>query len=167
MRMGGILPAGCRRRILRAVKRLPVDLDELAALFDQSRAGPVRAFFDRASGALESMPRDAEVEGVFDDIVAEPARWVEIQPLPLPERRALRRRFVDEQMTDPHVRLRMFEALEGQRNFARFDAILREERERMDRWLRFRALTLLPLAHAWLSALGIEPIEANGLHTGR
>jgi hypothetical protein len=143
------------------VNRLPVDLDELAAMFDQSRAGPVRAFFDRASGAFESMPRDAEVEGVFDDILAEPARWVEIVPLPLTERRALRRRFVEEQMTDPHVRLRMFEALDNQRTFARFDAILREEQDRLDQWLRFRALSLAALAHAWLSALGIEPIQAS------
>jgi Uncharacterised protein family (UPF0158) len=143
------------------VKRLPIDLDELAAMFDQSRKGPVRAFFDRATGALESMPRDAEVEGVFDDILADRARWVEIVPLPLAERRSLRQRFVDDQMTDPHVRLRMFEALDGQRSFARFDAILREEAERLDAWLRFRALTLAPLAHAWLSALGIEPIQAS------
>jgi hypothetical protein len=143
------------------VIRLPVDLAELAALFDQSRGGPVRAFFDRATGALESMPRDAEVEGVFDDIFAAPARWVEIQPLPLSERRALRRRFVEEQMNDPHVRLRMFEALDGPRPLARFETILREQRERMDQWLAFRALTLAPLVHAWLSALGIEPLQAS------
>ena len=150
--MGGILYAS-------RVIRLPVDLAGLAELFDQPLAGPVRAFFDRASGELESMPRDAEVEGVFDDIVAQPARWVEIHPLPMAERRALRERFVDDQVTDPHLRLRMFEALEGQRSFARFEAILRERSELLDRWLGFRARALAPLAQAWLSALGIAPPE--------
>jgi hypothetical protein len=137
-----------------------VDLDELAALFDQSRAGPVRAFFDRLSGELESMPRDAEVEGVFDDILAEPGRWVEILPLPMAERRGLRRRFVDEEVSDPHLRLRLFEALEGPRTFAPFETILRGDRATLDAWLSFRAAVLRPLARAWLSALAVEPTEA-------
>jgi hypothetical protein len=143
------------------VPRLPVPIAELAALFDQPRAGPVRAFFDRATGELESMPRDAEVEGVFDDIVAQPARWVEIQPLPRPERRALRERFVDEQASDPHLRLRLFESLTDQRSFARFEAILRERSELLDLWLSFRARALAPLAQAWLSALDIEAMEPD------
>ncbi len=143
--------------MLGAVKRLPVDLDELAALFDQARAGPVRAFFDRLSGELESMPRDAEVEGVFDDILAEPARWVEILPLPIDDRRALRSRYVEEQVTDPHLRLRLFEALAAARGFAPFEKILRSDRAQLDRWLAFRAATLAPLTLTWLSALGIEP----------
>jgi hypothetical protein len=135
---------------------LPVDLAELAALFDQPRNGPVRAFFDRSSGDLESMPRDAEVEGVFDDILATPLRWVEIQPLPLPERRELRARFVDQEITDPHLRLRLTEVLAGARPFTRFEALLRE-RGQLDRWLAFRAEALESLARAWLSALGVEP----------
>ena len=145
------------------MKRLPVDLPELASLFDQSRAGPVRSFLDRVTGELESMPRDAEVEGVYDDIVTAPERWAEIRPLPAVERIGLRRRFVDEQIGDPHLRLRLFEALDGDgsgargavRAFTRFDAILREHPGELDRWLAFRALALAPLARAWLSALDI------------
>ncbi len=140
------------------LKRIPVDVGALAALFDEAVSGPVRAFFDRASGQLESMPRDAEVEGVFDDILAQPARWVEIQPLPTRERRQLRRRFVEEQMNDPQLRLRLFEALEGPRPFTRFEALLREHHD-LDRWLTFRTDALTPLARAWLSALGIDPVE--------
>ena len=149
-----------------------MDLPALAALFDEPRNGPVRSFFDRSTGELESMPRDAEVEGVYDDIVNAPDRWVEVLPLPAPERRELRRRFAEEQLNDVHVhlRLRLFEALELaedppaspaaiRRSLLRFEAVLRESSDLplIDRWLAFRAATLLPLARAWLSALGVEP----------
>ena len=142
------------------MKRLPVDLSELAALFDQARRGPVRAFFDRQSGELEWMPRDAEVEGVFDDIVAAPERWVEIHPLPLSQRRELRRRFVDEKITDAYLRLRLFEEVEGDRTFTRFEALLRDRRELLDAWFAFRTAALETLARTWLSALDIEPLAA-------
>jgi hypothetical protein len=143
------------------VRRVPVDLGDLASLFDQNRGGPVRAFFDRASGELESMPRDVEVEGLFDDVLSQPGRWVEIQPLPVAERRELRRRFVDEEMTDAHLRLRLFEALQGPRAFTRFEAVLRERSALLDRWLAFRTQALAPVARAWLSALDIEPGPAS------
>jgi hypothetical protein len=138
------------------VKRLPVDLTELAALFDQARKGPVRAFFDLDSGALESMPRDAEVEGVFDDILAAPQRWIEIHPMPLSERRELRRRFVDQEITDAHLRLRLFETLEGEHPFVRFEALLRDRSALIDRWFDFRAAALASLVRTWLSALGVQ-----------
>lgn len=138
------------------MKRLPVDLAELAALFDQARLGPVRAFFDLDSGSLESMPRDAEVEGVFDDIVNAPQRWIEIHGLPASDRRELRRRFVDQEVTDAHLRLRLFEILEGNHPFTRFEALLRDRAPLMDRWFEFRARTLAPLVRAWLSALAVD-----------
>lgn len=139
------------------LKRLPIDLPELAGLFDQPRGGPVRAFFDRHTGELESMPRDAEVEGVFDDIVNTPARWIEITPLPLAERLALRRRFVDDEVTDAHLRLRLCEVLAAERPLTRFEALLRERTTLHDRWFAWRAAALATLALAWLAALGIEP----------
>jgi hypothetical protein len=156
------------------VKRLPVDMAELAALFDEARRGPVRAFFDRATGVVESLPRDAEVEGVFDDILAAPDRWVEIQPVPGGERLDLRRRFVDEGVSDPYLRLRLFEALDPEqpatgppprkppRDFARFDALLRDHPPLLDRWLAFRAGRLELLARTWLAALHIEPAQPRG-----
>ena len=143
-----------------AAARHIVDLAELAALFDQPRNGPVRAFFDRETGDLESMPRDVEVEGVFDDILAAPARWIEVHPLPLAERRQLRQRFVDEVVTDPHLRLRLFETLAGERPLARFDALLREQPVTLDAWMNFRSTTLASLVRTWLSALGIDPLES-------
>jgi hypothetical protein len=142
------------------VKRLPVDLSELAALIDQPARGPSRAFLDRESGALETMPREAEVEGVFDDIVAAPERWVEIHPLRAADRQQLRRRFVDEEVTDPHLRLRLGEALGGERPFTRFEAVLRDRPGLIDRWLEFRGPALTSLIVTWLSALGIEPQPA-------
>jgi hypothetical protein len=62
------------------------------------------------------------VEGVFDDILAAPDRWVEIQPLPAAERRELRTRFVDQEIGDPHLRLRLFETLAGAHPLVRFEA---------------------------------------------
>jgi hypothetical protein len=143
--------------MVRDVKRLPVNLPQLADLFDQTRRAGVRAFFDRHSGELECMPRQAEVEGVFDDILAEPERWVEIQPLPPPERDDLRREFVQRQLTDPYLRLRLDEALDGDPRYRRFEAVLRESPALLDQWLAFRAAALAPLVRAWLSALGVEP----------
>jgi hypothetical protein len=139
------------------VKRLPVDLAELANLFDQPRRGPVRAFFDRATGELESMPRDAEVEGVFDDILADPGRWVEILPLAAVQRLELRRQFVEREVSDPHLRLRLAEALQRDRPFTRFEAVLRDGPPLLERWLDFRAEALASLLRAWLSALAVEP----------
>jgi hypothetical protein len=138
-----------------------VDLAELAALFDQPRLGPVRSFFDRTSGEIEPMPRDAEVEGVFDDILAAPERWIEIQPMPRGERRVLRQRFVDERVDDPHLRLRLGEALAGERPFARFAAVLRDAPGMLDRWLDFRADALALVARTWLSALEVEPMPPS------
>jgi hypothetical protein len=137
------------------VKRLPVDLSELAALLDQARRGPVRAFFDRDTGAFESMPRDAEAEGLFDDIAAAPERWIEVQPVPEAERRQLRRNFVDQEIADTHLRLRLFEALDGDRPFVRFEALLRDRPPLLDRWFAFRNASLYSLARTWLSALNI------------
>jgi hypothetical protein len=148
--------------MLSDVKRLPVDLAELAALFDQPRKGPVRSFLDRATGEIEAMPRDAEVEGVFDDILAAPERWVEIQPLPLAERQALRRRFVEERMGDPHLRLRLADALAAERPFLAFEAVLRDAR-RIDEWLAFRAEALAVVAAAWLSAIKVEARLPGGV----
>jgi hypothetical protein len=165
-----------QKRYVCRVKRLPVDLPALAALFDEPRNGPVRSFFDRVTGELESMPRDAEVEGVYDDIVNAPDRWVEVQALAPRERRDLRQRFADERLHDVHVqlRLRLFDALASgarpdarpadvRRSLAQFEAVLREGRDRdralLDEWLAFRAAALLPLARAWLSALGVEAVS--------
>ena len=64
-------------------------------------------------------------------------------------------------MNDPQLRLRLFEALDGPRPLSRFEAVLREQRELLDRWLSFRTEALIPLARAWLSALGIDP-DASG-----
>jgi hypothetical protein len=139
------------------VRRLSVDLDEFAVILDQPQGGSVRAFFDRVSGSIESMPRAAEVEGVFDDILASPQRWVEIQSLPKAERRELRWRFVDETVTDPYARVRLFETLEGDGAFVRFEAILRSHGSLIDQWLQYRAATLRPTVRTWLSALGIVP----------
>jgi len=107
------------------------------------------------------MPRDAEVEGVFDDILAAPERWVEVHPLPAPHRLALRRNFLEE-VNDPLVRLQLSESLAQPKNFGPFEVILRNQPGLLDRWLRFRTEALTPIAHAWLSAIGVEAIEKSG-----
>ena len=122
----------------------------------------MRAFFDKQTGLLESMPRDAEVEGVFDDITGAPERWVEIRPLPASDRLDLRRSFVNEQVDDAYLRLQLFEALDGQRAFARFDALLRTHPELLDRFFEYRASRLELLARTWLGALGIEAGARSG-----
>lgn len=138
------------------VKRLPVNLAELTAILDEPRNGPVRAFFDRESGDVEHVPRDAEVEGVFDDIYAAPERWLEIQPLALRTRQDLRRRFVA-QLGDAVIRLRLDEALAGERPLIHFAAIVRDTPGLQDEWLTFRTRELETLALTWLSAIGVEP----------
>jgi hypothetical protein len=102
------------------------------------------------------------VEGVFDDILAAPDRWVEIQPLPAAERRALRQRFVDD-VLDPHAKLRLAEALAGVRSLSRFEAALRLVPGELDRWLAFRAQALDVVVRAWLSAVGVLPAAPTTL----
>jgi hypothetical protein len=142
------------------VNRVPVDLDEFVSFLDQPRGGPVRAYFDRTTGGIEPMPRDAEVEGVFDDILAAPDRWIEVHPLPLAQRLELRRRFLDE-VNDPLARSQLCESLSQPRAFARFDAVLRNHPGLLDEWLRFRIRALTAIAHAWLSAIGVEPLGGS------
>lgn len=139
------------------LKRLPIDLLELVASLDSPRGGPVRTFFDRTTGVIEPMPRDAEVEGVFDDILASPLRWIEVQPLPLGERLSLRRRFVEEIVTEPVERLRLFDALAAPRPLAAFESLLRGAPALLDGWQAFRAERLAASATLWLSALGVAP----------
>jgi hypothetical protein len=141
-----------------ALKRLPVDLAELAAALDQPRNGPVRAFFDRQSGDVEHVPRAATVEGVYDDIFAAPDRWVEIFPLPRPVRDGLRRRFATD-VDDAQIRLRLADALNAERSGPAFSALLREVPRLQDAWLAFRARELDSLVRAWLSAIQVEPLE--------
>lgn len=143
------------------MKRLLVDLAELCAALDEPRGGPVRAFFDRVSGEIEHLPRDLEVEGVYDDVFAAPERWVEVQPVPQAERKRLRARFLDE-VTDPQVRLRLGDALAGERPFSAFARVLRETPGLLDAWVAFRNRALETAALAWLAALGIEPGAAPG-----
>jgi hypothetical protein len=137
------------------VIRVSVDLDELVSSLDQPRRGPVRAFFDRTTGQMEPMPRDAEVEGVFDDILTAPDRWIEIHPVPLSHRLEVRRRFLDE-VSDLLARAQLVESLDQSRSFARFDRVLRSHSGLLDQWLQFRTRALAPVAHAWLSAIGVE-----------
>jgi hypothetical protein len=137
-------------------KSLPVRLPELAEAFDQPRGGPVRTFVDRQTGEIEHVPRDAEVEGVFDDIYASPDRWVEVVPLAPALRQRLRARFVDEE-TDGHLRLRLGDALAGERPLVRFAAVLRDVPGALDAWLRFRDQELDGVVRAWLSAIGVAP----------
>jgi hypothetical protein len=143
------------------LKRLPVDLAPLTQAFDEPRGGPVRTFVDRQTGAIEHVPLDAEVEGVFDDIFASPERWLEVQPLAPPLRQDLRRRFV-QQVDDPQLRLRLGAALGERLPLQRFASVLRERPALLDAWLLFRQQELDSLIRAWLAALGIEPIQAGG-----
>src|SRR5690348_94769 len=96
------------------LRPLPVKLAELMEALDQPRGGPVRTFLDRETGEIEHVPRDAEVEGVFDDIYASPQRWVEVLPVAREVRQQLRARFVDED-TDGQLRLRLVDALAAER----------------------------------------------------
>ncbi len=144
------------------MKALPVNLADLTAVLDEPRNGPVRAFFDRQSGDIEHVPRDVEVEGVFDDIFAAPDRWLEIQPVSLQVRQDLRRAFVGE-VSDAVTRLRLAEALADERPLLRFAAIVRDVPGLQDAWLTFRTRALETIARTWLSAVGVE-VAAAGAH---
>jgi hypothetical protein len=138
------------------LRSIPVKLPELTEAFDQPQGGPVRTFLDRETGEIEHVPRDAEVEGVFDDIFASPQRWVEVLPVPRGVRQQLRARFVDED-TDGQLRLRLTDALAADRPLARFAKVLREVPGALDAWLGFRDRELSMLARSWLSAIGLAP----------
>jgi hypothetical protein len=142
------------------LRSLPVKMLELTEALDQPRGGPVRTFVDRQTGEVEHVPRDAEVEGVFDDIFASPQRWIEVQPVPRQLRQELRARFVDQE-TDGQLRLRLLDALATDRPLARFAQVVREVPGALDGWLAYRDRELVVLAGAWLSALGVAPQAAT------
>jgi hypothetical protein len=142
------------------LRRLRVNLGELTEAFDEPRRGPVRTFVDRESGQIEHVPRDVEVEGVFDDILSSPHRWLEIQPLSRELRSGLRRRFAD-QVEDPQFRLKLAHALAAELPFTRFASVLREVPGLLDRWLAFRNRELDSLAVAWLAAIGVDAARSD------
>ncbi len=138
------------------MKRLPVALDELAAALDEPRGGPVRVFFHRDSGALEHVPRDLEVEGVYDDLFATPTRWVELEPLPERKRLELRAHFVEE-VADLPTRQKLREALGGAHPLADFARLLRRDPPLAGAWEAYRTEALDLVVRLWLATLGVEP----------
>jgi hypothetical protein len=138
-------------------RRLLVDMTELATALDEPEAGPTRAFLDLESGEIEYIPRELEVEGVYDDIFAAPERWIEIRPAPSWERHRVRSRFAD-QVADPHVRLLLIEALEGRAAFARFAQVLRRWPDIREQWFRFRDGALAALGKQYLEEIGVDPV---------
>jgi hypothetical protein len=141
------------------LRRLRVNVPELTEAFDEPRGGSVRTFVDRETGQIEHVPREVEVQGVFDDIFASPHRWAEIQPLANEIRSGLRRRFA-EQVEDPQFRFKLANALAAKLPFIRFASVLRDGPGLLDRWLAFRNRELDSLAVAWLAAIGIEALTA-------
>jgi hypothetical protein len=142
-------------------KRLPIDLPELAAILDEPRAGPVRAFFDRESGEIEHVPRELDTPEIYEDLFAAPHRWVEITPIGEEARRALRAGFLDEVVVDPQLRLKVADALSEARPFGAFARVLRETPGLGEVWERWRAGALEPVARTFLAALGVEPAPAR------
>jgi hypothetical protein len=123
----------------------------------------VRTFVDRQTGAIEHVPADAEVEGVFDDIFASPERWIQVQPLATRVRNELRHRYVDA-VDDPQFRLRLADALAGELPLVRFATVLREGPGLLDGWLLFRERELESVARAWLAAIGIDAVAPETVH---
>lgn len=144
-------------------RRLPVDLPAIVEALDEPVGGPTRAFLDLGSGAIELVPRDLDPDandpgapsaGAFDDVLNEPTRWREVPPAPLWVRRRIRAGFCD-RIDDPHIRLRLREALEKQPAFSPFARVLREFPPVHDEWFRHRHAELEPAALEWLASVGV------------
>lgn len=162
------------------MKRIPIDLTELAALMSES-FDENRVFLDTDTGEIVLLPSEL-IDPLLDDEDDElneddlPDWEVEMLPvaravaaddagryvgLPEPdpgEDAAIMRSFAAS-LKDAALRERLLDAVSGPHPFRRFRQIIDTAPEQRDKYLEFKGEEYLRLAREWLNDLGIEPVE--------
>ena len=153
-----------------ALKKLPVDLDELVACMEQGGLEmEVENYLDVESGAIHSiMPGDFEARDEEDlpdwekpllpiarAIADDDPRYVPIPTSDSDEDYQRMVRFA-ESVEEGQPRARLLDALDGRGAFSRFRRALHDYPDVQKRWHAYHDAALREEAVEWLAGLGIE-----------
>ena len=148
------LAAALTRDEARKLQALPVDLEDLGEVLDESEAS--EGFLDLATGQVwpgalfevDAGPEDADLDDA--------TRWMLVRGLGPSESRRDMRDFAFT-VDRPALRERLLDALEGRGGHRRFRDTLAGHGEEFTRWHRFRDDRQLGRARAWLADAGYRP----------
>jgi hypothetical protein len=145
-------------RVLVGMKKLPVDLDELALALESNDSGYDLGvyWFDTSTGDVLFVSSDLEEDEELRDQIAEnaPGRFVRIDSI---DSRAEFRMMEDFVRTLPPGQARdtLESSLRGPRPFRQFKDSLNDKKVR-ERWFAFRREAVRHSAITWLAELGIR-----------
>jgi uncharacterized protein len=140
------------------MRKLPVDLDELATALDHyDDLGVSEYWFDTETGAVLFVSTDLEEDKKLRDQIDEDVadRFVKIDPIDSYDQFQVMEEFVRSLPATP-MRERLEWSLDGPKPFRRFKDSLGDEETRK-RWFAFRDEAVRQYAIAWLGDLGIQP----------
>jgi hypothetical protein len=156
------------------MRRLEVDLEEVAAAFESSRE--MNEFFlDLATGEVVVIPAELlEQDCLEEEPAGLPAweqallpvvraiqeggeRYARVPQMPSYEIYNLMVEFA-ETVTDHRLRRLLAVALDGKGAFGRFKRVLADYPAERERWYRMKQAALNERVKEWLGQLGVEPV---------
>jgi len=140
------------------MRKLPVDLDELANAFEHDDSlGLSEFWFDTVTGAILFVSTDLEEDKELRDRIEEDGagRFVRIDPIDSRDGFQVMEDFVRTLPATP-LRERLESALAGRKPFRRFKDSLVDEEIRKQ-WFAFHDDALRQYGISWLEGLGIQP----------
>jgi len=164
------------------MKKLKVDIGEIARLMEMSDDFDSITLFDTETGEIVSIPNEVmsavesnDEEALQDlpdwerDLIKpaesivndESGRFVDIPRKPSYEAYDLMVEFASS-VTNKHLREKLEIALDGKGAFSRFKKVISDYPEEEKRWFAFKDKKLREEVVEWLNDLGIEPIEDSG-----
>jgi yecA family protein len=149
------------------MRKLPVDLDELALALEGDDFGSDAAYwFDTVTGDVLFVSSDLEEDQELRAQVGDgfPGRFVRIDSIGTREVFRMMENFV-RILPAGQVRDNLESSLRGPRPFRRFKDSLTDGKAR-EQWFAFRNKAFRHSAIAWLAALGIQPGGAEDSKTG-
>ena len=156
------------------MKKLPIDIDEIAGMIDV-RDPESEGYLDAHIGGTVLLPPeliDLEDGADLDDlpdwekelipiaraIDAGSDRYVPLPEFDSGEDYQLMAGFA-ESVDDPGLRDQMSIALDGPGAFHRFRRVLESHPHEQERWYRFKDAAMIKRVREWLHGIGIEPVE--------
>jgi hypothetical protein len=161
------------------MKKLKVDIDEIAFTMETSDEFGNITLFDTETGEIVSIPNELmsavesddeealqdlpdwekDLIGIAESIVNdESGRFVDIPRKPSYEAYNFMVEFANS-VTNKHLREKLDIALEGKGAFRRFKNVISDYPEEEKRWFAFKDKRMRDEVIEWLNDLGIEPTE--------
>lgn len=161
------------------MKKLKVDIDEIAFIMETFDEFDSVTFFDTETGELVSIPNELmsavesndeealqdlpdwekDLIGTAESIISdESGRYVDIPRKPPYEAYNLMVEFTSS-ITNKHLREKLEIALEGKGAFRRFKNVISDYPEEGKMWFAFKDKRMRDEVIEWLNDIGIEPTE--------